>query len=57
MLKQIWGTRVVVGNEKVCLEFKQIEHPWWYSGQESACRAEDMGLVPGLGRFHMLESN
>ena len=26
---------------------------WWYSGQESACQARNVGLIPGLGRFHM----
>ena len=24
--------------------------PRWLSGKESACQAEDMGLIPGLGR-------
>ena len=24
--------------------------PWWYSGQANV---RDMGLIPGLGRFHM----
>ena len=23
---------------------------WWLSGKESACNAEDMGSIPGLGR-------
>ena len=25
--------------------------PPWLSGKESACNAEDVGLIPGLGRF------
>ena len=24
--------------------------PWWLSGKESACHAEDASLIPGLGR-------
>ena len=24
--------------------------PWWLSGKESACRAADLGSIPGLGR-------
>ena len=24
--------------------------PWWLSGEESACQAEDVGSVPELGR-------
>ena len=24
--------------------------PWWLSWEESACNAEDPGLIPGLGR-------
>ena len=24
--------------------------PWWLSGKESACNAEDVGSIPGLGR-------
>ena len=24
--------------------------PWWLSGKESACKAEDSGLIPGSGR-------
>ena len=24
--------------------------PWWLSSKESACKAGDLGLVPGLGR-------
>ena len=23
---------------------------WWFSGEESACNAGDMGLIPGWGR-------
>ena len=30
--------------------------PTWYSGQESACSAGDVGLIPGPGRFHMLQN-
>ena len=26
--------------------------PKWPSGKEFACRAEDMGLIPGSGRLH-----
>ena len=26
--------------------------PSWLSGKESACQAGDLGLIPGLGRFH-----
>ena len=26
-----------------------LEIPWWFSGQESTCNAEDAGSVPGLG--------
>ena len=26
------------------------EFPWWLSGKESACRAGDLGLIPGSGR-------
>ena len=26
------------------------EIPWWLSGEESICNAEDMGSIPGLGR-------
>ena len=25
--------------------------PPWLSGKESGCNAEDVGLIPGLGRF------
>ena len=31
---------------------KKFGLPWWLSGKESAS-AEDMGLIPGLGRPHM----
>ena len=31
--------------------------PWWLSGKESACRHRDMGLIPGLGGFHIPWSN
>ena len=31
--------------------------PWWLSGKESATNAGDTGLIPGLGRSHMLQSN
>ena len=24
--------------------------PWWLSGNESACQAGDIGLIPGSGR-------
>ena len=24
--------------------------PWWPGGKESACKAGDLGLTPGLGR-------
>ena len=24
--------------------------PWWLSSKESACNAEDVGLIPGWGR-------
>ena len=24
--------------------------PWWPDGKDSACNAEDLGLIPGLGR-------
>ena len=24
--------------------------PWWLSGKESACSAEDLGSIPGSGR-------
>ena len=24
--------------------------PWWLSGEESACNAENRGLIPRLGR-------
>jgi len=24
--------------------------PWWLSSKESACNAEDVGLIPGSGR-------
>ena len=24
--------------------------PWWLSGKEFTCSAEDLGLIPGLGR-------
>ena len=26
--------------------------PRWLSGKESACQAEDVGSIPGLGRYH-----
>ena len=26
--------------------------PRWLNGKESACQAEDMGSIPGLGRDH-----
>ena len=26
-------------------------------GKESGCNAGDLGLIPGLGRSHMLQSN
>ena len=25
--------------------------PWWLGGEESACHAGAMGLIPGLGRY------
>ena len=25
--------------------------PWWLSGKESACKAEDVTSIPGSGRF------
>ena len=25
--------------------------PWWLSGKESACNAEDPGSIPGWGRY------
>ena len=31
--------------------------PWWCSGWESALQGGDMGLIPGLGRSHMPQSN
>ena len=35
----------------------QIGLPWWLSGEDLPPNIGDMGLVPGLGRFHMLQSN
>ena len=26
-------------------------HPWWPDGKESSCNAEDLGSIPGLGRY------
>ena len=31
--------------------------PWWLSGKESACQCRTMGLIPDLGRSHVLRSN
>ena len=39
--------------------------PWWlmgwddgrWMGKNPSANAEDMGLIPSLGRFHMLQSN
>ena len=39
-------------------KIKRIGLPWWLRGKESACaHAGNMGLIPGLGRSHMLWSN
>ena len=29
-----------------------LELPWWLSGKESTCNAEDPGSIPGSGRSH-----
>ena len=41
--------------QEVCciLKFKKLGLLWWCSGWDSA-NAGDMGLIPGMGRFHML---
>ena len=31
--------------------------PWWVSGKELSVNAGEMGLIPGLGRSHMPQSN
>ena len=41
--------------QEVCciLKFKKLGLPWWSSVWDSAS-AGDTGLIPGMGRFHML---
>ena len=41
--------------QEICciLKFKKLELPWWSSGWDPA-KAENTGLIPGMGRFHML---
>ena len=31
--------------------YKHIGISWWFSSKEPACKAGDMGLIPGSGRF------
>ena len=35
------------------LKNTNLELPWWLSGKELPASAGDIGLIPGLGRFHM----
>ena len=39
----------------VVFTMKKLGLPWWSSGSESGCHAGDTGLIPGPGRFHMLQ--
>ena len=33
------------------LSQNKVDFPWWLSGKESACNAEDTGLIAGSGRY------
>ena len=37
-------------NESLITGMCTLGLPWWLSGKESACKAEDVGSIPGLGR-------
>ena len=47
------GPHVMLGDPVKLAKFSCISIsglPWWLSGNESACNAGDMGLIPGSGR-------
>jgi len=34
----------------IYISIQSLGLPWWLSSNESACNAEDVGLIPGSGR-------
>ena len=47
--------------ERFALEILTLKKPWDFPGgpevKNPPCNAGDMGLIPGPGRFHMMQSN
>ena len=47
--------------ERFALEIVTLQKPWDFPGgpevKNPPCNAGDMGLIPGAGRSHILQSN
>ena len=47
--KSLRQAELLIKRDCLCIKEK-VGLPWWLLGKESACNAEDLGSIPGLGR-------